>query len=67
MKLEHRFGKTSNQLEKALHKLRKEIKSDYAQAYKEQAKNIQAIKEDFAEDVEDSMVHWGCNETCVDK
>jgi len=37
MKLEKKFGKTGKQLHKALHHLKKEIKTEFKKAQKEEA------------------------------
>jgi hypothetical protein len=66
MKLEKKFGKTSDHLEKALHKLRNNISTEFKKAKKEEKSNHEIIMEDYKDDVTEVMNKWGCNETCVD-
>merc|ERR1712166_470813 len=66
MKLEKKFGKTGKQLHKALHRLKKEIKTEFKKAQKEEASNYEIIEEDYKDDVVNIMTKWGCNENCTD-
>jgi len=51
MKLEKKFGKTANQLQKRLGHLQKRIHNETVEAQKEEAKNFEIIEEEYKDDV----------------
>ena len=65
MKLEKKFGKTSDHLEKALHKLRKNISTEFKKAKKEEKSNHEIIMEDYKDDVTEIMNKWDAMKLAV--